>query len=77
MEATVVNQPLNAMQIQFLQSLRFVHTDEMYQELRQIISDYHFKKLDEETDKWWNENEMTPEKFEEMFLNAHYRTPYK
>ena len=77
MVSTVMNQPLNDMQIHFLQSLRFVKTDEMFQELRQVISDYCFKRLDEETDKWWNENNMTPEKFEEMFANAHYRTPYK
>ena len=38
------NSPINAMQIHFLQSLRFVKTDEMFQELKQIISDYYFKK---------------------------------
>jgi hypothetical protein len=77
MEAVQVNSPLNPMQIHFLQSLRFVHTDEMYQELRQLISDYHFRKMNEETDKWWKKNDMTQEKLEGMFLNSHYRTPYK
>ena len=77
MEATTINQPLNAMQIHFLQSLRFVHTDEMFQELRQVICDYHFKKLEEEANKWWEENEMTDEKLEEMILNAPHRTPYE
>jgi hypothetical protein len=77
METIVENQPLNAMQIHFLQSLRFVNTDEMFQELKQIISDYYFKKMETETDKWWMENNMTAEKFEEMFLNAHHRTSYK
>jgi len=77
METAVVNQPLNAMQIHFLQSLRFVKTNEMFQELKQVISDYYFKKMEEETDKWWDENEMTQEKLKEMFLNSHYRTPYK
>ena len=77
MVSTVMNQPLNDMQIHFLQSLRFVKTDEMFQELRQVISDYCFKKMEEETDIWWEENNMTTEKFEEIFSNAHYRTPYK
>ena len=77
MNVTVEREPLNAMQIQFLQSLRFVKTDEMFQELKQIISDYYFKKMEEESDKWWKENDMTNEKLDEMFLNAHYRTPYK
>ena len=77
MEATVANVPLNDMQIHFLQSLRFVKTDEMFRELKQIISDYYFKKMEEETDKWWNENNMTNEKLEEMFLNAHHRISCK
>jgi len=77
MQATLSHQPLNAMQIHFLQSLQFVKTEEMYQELRQIISDYYLKKLDEETDKWWEENNMTTEKFNEMTKDIHYRTPYK
>ena len=77
MEATIKNLPLNPMQIHFLQSLRFVKTDEMFQELKQIISDYYFKKMEEETDKWWEENDMTNEKLDEMFANSHYRTSYK
>ena len=77
METTVTNSPLNAMQIHLLQSLQFVKTNEMYQELRQIISNYYFKKLEETTDKWWEENNMTNERLDEMFLNSHYRTPYK
>ena len=77
METTIANTPLNAMQIHFLQSLRFVKTDEMFQELRQIISDYYFQKMEEETDQWWEENGMTQEKLDEMFENAHYRTSRK
>jgi hypothetical protein len=77
MEATVVNPPLNAMQIQFLQSLRFVQTEEMFNELKQIISDYHFKKLEEAADKWWDEDNMTNEKLDAMFSNSHFRTSYK
>ena len=77
MEATITNQPLNAMQIHFLQSLRFVKTDDMFQELKQIISDYYFKKMEEETDKWWEENEMSNEKLNNMFGNSHYRISKK
>ena len=77
MEAAVVNSPLNAMQIHFLQSLRFVKTDEMFQELKQLISDYYFQKLKEETNQWWEEHEMSQEKLDEMFANSHYRSSYK
>ena len=77
MEATITNAPLNDMQIHFLQSLRFVKTDEMFRELKQIVSNYYFKKMEEETDKWWDENNMTNEKLEEMFLNSHHRISCK
>ena len=77
MEAIVSNAPLNDVQIHFLQSLRFVKTDEMFRELKQIISDYYFKKMEEEADKWWDENDMTNEKLDEMFLNAHHRISCK
>ena len=74
METAFANPPLNDMQIHFLQSLRFVKTDEMFRELKQIISDYYFKKMEEETDEWWDENNMSNEKLKDLFLNAHHRT---
>jgi hypothetical protein len=77
MGATVLQTPLNAMQIHFLQSLRFVETDEMFQELKQLISDYYLKKAEDETDKWWEETGMTTEKLDEMFANTHHRSSGK
>jgi hypothetical protein len=77
METTVNNESLNAMQVHFLQSLRFVKTAEMFQELRQIISDYYFKKMEASTDNWWEENNMSNEKLEEMFLHSHHRVSSK
>jgi len=77
METATISPPLNAMQIHFLQSLRFIKTDEMFQELKKIISDYYLKKMEEETDKWWEKNDMTNEKLDEMFANSHYRTSTK
>ena len=77
METTIANPPLNAMQIHFLHSLRFIKTDEMFQELKQLISNYYFQKLKEETNQWWYENEMNQEKLDEMFANSHYRSSNK
>ena len=76
-EERKANAPLNDMQIHFLQSLRFIKTDEMFLELKQIVSDYYFKKMEKETDKWWDENDMTNEKLEDMFLNSHHRISRK
>jgi len=33
--------------------------------------------MEDEADKWWEENNMTDEKLGAMFQNSHYRTSYK
>ena len=77
MQATLPHQSLNPAQIHFLQTLQFVKTDQMMQELQQVVSDFYFKKMEEEADEWWEKNNMTNEKMKELFYNLHYRTPYK
>ena len=77
MQATLSHQSLNPAQIHFLQTLQFVKTDQMMQELQQVVSDFYLKKIEEEADEWWEENNMTNEKMKELFHNSHYRTPYK
>ena len=47
MEVTLSHQPLNPAQIHFLQTLQFVKTDNMMQELQQVVSDFYFKKMEE------------------------------
>lgn len=75
MQTTLSHQPLNPAQIHFLQTLQFVKTDTMMHELQQVVSDFYFKKMGEDANKWWDENNMTNEKMNEMFHNLHYRTP--
>ena len=73
METTLSHEPLNPAQIHFLQTLQFVKTEQMMNELQQVVSDFYFKKMGEEANKWWDENNMTEEKMNEMFLNSHHR----
>ena len=77
MVSTVMNSPLNDTQIFVLQTFARASSEQERNEITSLYLDYIQKKLDAATDKWWIENNMTTEKFEEMFLNAHYRTPYK
>ena len=77
MEATVLNTPFNDAQLLLLQTFAHVKSEESINELKTVLLDFYKNKLDEETDKWWEENNMTTVKFEEMFSNIHYRTPYK
>jgi hypothetical protein len=76
MEANIKQSPFNAIQLLLLQTFAHTKSEETLEELKTVLFDFYRKKLDEETDKWWEENEMTVEKFEEMCNNIHYRTPY-
>ena len=76
MEAIATKQPFNETQLFILRTFAMAKTEEERDELTSLYLDYIQRKLDVETDKWWSENEMTAEKFEEMFSNAHFRTPY-
>ena len=76
MEATVVNTPFNDAQLLLLQTFAYMKSEESFNELKSVLFDFYQTKLDEETDKWWKENNMTTEKFEKMCNDIHYRTPY-
>jgi len=76
MEAIVTTPSLNAAQLYLLQTFAHIKSEESFEELKSVLFDFYQKKLDKETDKWWEENDMTVEKFEEMCNNAHFRTPY-
>jgi len=76
MEATLQHQPLNATQLFVLQTFATARNEQEREELTSLYLDYIQKKLNIETEKWWNENQMSNEKIEEI-LNTHYRTPYK
>jgi len=66
------NKGLNAAQLHFLQTLEFVKTEEMLEELKQIVRDYYIKKVQEEADRLWDEGILG-----DFLLNEHLRTPYK
>ena len=75
MEA-VIPQPLNAAQKFVLKTLATAYDDQDREELTSLYLGYVQRKLDVAMDKWWTENNMTPEKLEEL-KNMHFRTPYK
>jgi len=75
METTVVNSPFNDAQLLLLKTFAHIKSEESLNELKSILFDFYKNKLDEETDKWWKDNNMTTEKFEEMCSSIHYRMP--
>ena len=76
MDAIVTKQPFNAAQMLVLRSFASIKAEKDREELTSLYLDFLQKKLEEATDKWWEENEMNDEKIEEI-LNSHYRTPYR
>ena len=76
MQSKVSYQPLNAAQKFVLQTFLTVQTEKERDELTSLYLDYIQRRLDIETNKWWDENNMTDEKLKEI-LNTHNRTPYK
>ncbi|MDR2206483.1 MAG: hypothetical protein LBE36_10075 [Flavobacteriaceae bacterium] len=77
METIIENPPLNEAQLFILQTLALTKGKQEKEELTSLYLDYIQRKMDIEMDRWWKENDMTVEKFEEMCSNLHYRTPYK
>ena len=47
--------PLNAAQMEFLQLLGRIKTEEELSELRKVVCDYYARKIDEEMDRLWAE----------------------
>jgi len=76
METAMPHSPFNAAQLLLLQTFAHIKSEESLEELKSVLLEFYQKKLDEATDKWWEENNMTTEKFEEMCSDIHYRTPY-
>ena len=76
MPVNVSQQPLNAAQKFVLQTFLSVQTEKDRDELTSLYLDYIQRRLDIETNKWWDENNMTDEKLKEI-LNTHNRIPYK
>jgi len=74
METTIAS--LNSTQLFILQTFSTAKNEKDKEELTSLYLDYIQHKLDIEINKWWDANNMTDEKIDEI-LNTHYRTPYK
>ncbi len=71
-----VHTPFNAAQQELLQLFAVGLSDEEFQELKQILLDFKFRRVTALADKIWDEKGWNDETVEKM-LQAHLRTPYK
>ena len=77
MEAIVANPSMNAAQMFVFQTFAAARNERDKEELTSLYLDYIQKKMDEETGKWWKENDMTQEKFDKLYSDMHFRTSYQ
>jgi hypothetical protein len=71
MEATV----FNPMQLQLLKMFSYVRSDSQMREIKKVLSDYFFNKVEEGMDALWESGEWSEEK-NEAIMKEHLRTPY-
>ncbi len=63
-------------QIEVLNAVAHLRTEEEIRGLRQAISNYFFDLVDKEMDQLWESGEWNEQTLEDL-KTAHYRTPYK
>ena len=73
--ATVVNQPFNRAQIEILNALASLKSEEDLRELQQAISNFFAERADSEMERLWEEGVINEEVIE-GWKNEHMRTPY-
>ena len=74
MDATV-KQPLNAAQIELLNSVAHINSEEDLRELKHALSKFFAKLADREFDRLWDEGVINEEVME-GWRHEHMRTPY-
>jgi len=63
-------------QLEIIDMMSFVKTQDSYEQLKQVISDYFVKKAQDEIAQLWADGSLNEQKFE-SFRTLHQRTSYK
>lgn len=71
MERTV----FNTAQLQILEMMSHVKTDNSLNEIKEVLSQYFAKKAEEAIDKLWDEGKINNQVIEQ-WKEEHLRTPY-
>ncbi|MCC8113919.1 MAG: dephospho-CoA kinase [Bacteroidales bacterium] len=67
---------LNKAQIEVLNALAYLHTEEDIIALKQALSDFFAKRADEEMERLIASGQWSDASLESL-KNSHYRTPYR
>ena len=67
---------LNEAQLQILDMMSFIKSEETLNDLKKVISDFFAQQAQNEIDRLWENGELNETKVED-FRKLHERTPYK
>ena len=66
MEATMTHSPLNAIQLHLLQMFTYNKREDGLKEMQSVLFNYYRDKLKVQTRDFWERNQLTSEKMEEI-----------
>ena len=72
----IEEQPFSAAQIELLNAMAWLKTDEELFALRHAISEFFADRADQEMERLWNEGFLNDEIVDD-WKNEHMRTPYR
>ena len=67
---------LNPIQLHLLEMFRHCDSDNMIEELKDVLADFYARKVQTEADHMWDNGTLDGQAIERI-LNEHWRTPYK
>ena len=76
MESTIERTVFTPAQVEVLNAVAHLRTEEEIRGLRQAISNYFFDLVDKEMDRLWESGAWNEQTLEDL-RTAHFRTPYR
>ena len=76
MEATVIQQPLNPIQLHLLKMFSYNRSEQGLLELQAVLFEYYQNKAKKQTAEFWKANGLTADKMEEI-MYGHNRISTK
>jgi len=76
MEPTTLYSPFNAMQLHLLKMFAYNKQEESLSEMQSVLFNHYKKKLNKQTSKFWQENNLNAAKMDEI-MYGHNRVAVK
>lgn len=71
----VTAKTINPIQLHLLEMFNYCNSEQMMEELQDVLADFYAKQVQKEADRLWDEGSLNGEAIERI-LEEHWRTPY-